>query len=194
MIRWIIAMIILVVAGGCGMPQTKIYSLSLPEAQQVQVKEKGPVLTIAVRAPRHLSQPYIASRTAPYQMEISRYAKWVASPEEMVREAFRDQLSASGLFREVHGGSHSAPDSYLLRIHVRRFEREALSEGQVADISLDYSFISPDGKELRRGLVKRRLPLSESGNVGLAGALSAGLNECIGEVRVAVEKALAGGK
>ncbi len=190
---WVVFGIMLAVLGGCGSPRTNIYSLYMAGDQAVPSRAAVADLAVHSRAPRYLSQPYIACRTSPYQLEISPYSKWVASPEEMVRDAFREKFAASGLFREVRSSSSVAAGSYLLEIDLKRFERIDLPAGAFAELLFDYSFFSPEGKELARGVVSKKVLLADSSLLELAKSLSTALSDGIDEVRAAVEKALAGG-
>ncbi len=191
--RWIVVGMMLAVLGGCSTPRTNIYSLYLGGDQTVRDRSAGADLVVHTRALRYLTQPYIACRTSPYQLEISPYSKWVASPEEMVRDAFRERFALSGLFREVRSSSSGAAGSHVLEIDLKRFERTDLPAGSSAEVLLEYSFLSPEGKELARGTVSKKVALADSGFLELAKALSAGLSEGIDEVRAAVAKTVPSG-
>jgi uncharacterized lipoprotein YmbA len=183
--------LIVLLTAACTMPSTKIYSLYLPEGEKTPQKTSGIFLVLRVTSVRYLAQPYIAYRTSPYQLDLSGYAKWDASPSEMVRDAFRRSFEASGQMREVQVSHFPSEGSYALDIYVRRFERLDAEGGPYADLAFDARLSSPGGKEMYRGEISRRMRLQDRSFLSLAKALSTGLLESMEEVKGQVAKVIA---
>ena len=104
-------LLLFVFLAACAMPETRIYTLNLAADNSPRTVARDATVLLITNSPKHLAQPYIACRTSPYQLVISRYAKWEASPEAMVRDGFKDSLSAT-LFREARPASFARNGSY----------------------------------------------------------------------------------
>jgi uncharacterized lipoprotein YmbA len=167
----------------CSMPETKIYSIYVPiESKTVNGKTDNSV-TIAVHAPRYLTQPYIAYRESPYQLKISKYSKWDASPSEIVRGGFKDSLSSTEIFQEVRISNSVPRGFYSLKINLKRFERYDEGKDSFGELIMDVDLLSPDARELYRGSISKRVRLDDQGFLTLAKGLSSALAEGISEVR-----------
>ena len=167
----------------CSMPETKIYSIYVPiESKTVNGKTDNSV-TIVVHAPRYLTQPYIAYRESPYQLKISKYSKWDASPNEIVRGGFKDSLSSTEIFQEVRLSSAVPRGFYSLRVNLKRFERYDEGKGSFGELVMDVDLLSPDARELYRGSISKRVRLDDQSFLSLARGLSSALAEGISEVR-----------
>lgn len=143
-------------------------------------------LVIIVSSPRYLAQPYMAYRNSPYQLEISRYSRWDASPSEILREVFKDALSSSRIFKEVRV-SNSVPEGfYALRINLNRFERADEGNDSFCDLLFDVILISPDGKGIYQKTISKKTGLNERNSLGLAKGLSSALSEGVGEVMAGI--------
>ena len=174
--RGIVLLGVLVMAA-CSMPETRIYSLHMPaDNNTVQVRKQA-MITLRVQSPRYLAQPYIAHRISPYQLDISRYAKWDSAPVEMVREIFRDALSV--VYQDVRTSNFTAEGSYVLAINLRRFERV---DDAYAELAYDALLLSAEGKEILRLEERKRMQIETKDSAGLAKGLSAALNESVKEV------------
>jgi uncharacterized lipoprotein YmbA len=167
----------------CTMPETKIYSLSLPAVQEIPAVRTDASINVLVQAPRYLSQSYIAYRTSPYQLQMSRYSRWDSAPDDIVRDAFRDSLSSLEVFREVKASPATPQGSYGLEINLKRFERFDEGEASYGELVFDINLISPEGKELYHGTVTKSRKLEDRSFLSLAKALSAALSEGINEVK-----------
>jgi len=175
----------------CSMPETKIYSIYVPiESKTVNGKTDNSV-TIVVHAPRYLTQPYIAYRESPYQLKISKYSKWDASPSEIVRGGFKDSLSSTEIFQEVRISSAVPRGFYSLRVNLKRFERYDEGKDSFGELVMDVDLLSPDARELYRGSISKRVKLDDQGFLSLAKGLSSALAEGISEVRSNVIQSLA---
>jgi uncharacterized lipoprotein YmbA len=180
----IILSVLLIAA--CTMPDTRIYSLYVPHSQPPQNPEaaKSDVsLVIIVNSPKYLAQSYIAHRSLPYQLEISRYSKWESSPRDMVRLAFQDSLSATGCFKSVRTAEVIPDDSYSLEINLRKFERSDEGNKSFAVLEFDAVLNSPGGAELYRTTFSKKSSLSDVSFITLAKGLSGLLSEGIGDVK-----------
>ena len=174
----------------CSMPETKIYSICVPiESKTVNGKTDNSV-TIVVHAPRYLTQPFIAYRESPYQLKISKYSKWDASPSEIVRGGFKDSLSSTDIFQEVRISNSVPRGFYSLKINLKRFERYDEGKDSFGELIMDVDLLSPDARELYRGSISKRERLDDQGFLTLAKGLSSALAEGISEVRGSVIQSL----
>jgi uncharacterized lipoprotein YmbA len=176
----------------CGtMPRTSIYTIDLPVAQKEQsATAEDPALAINVRSPRYLEQPYIASRTSPFALDLARYSKWDRPPDEFVAEAVRDTLSKTGRFKKVEV-YHTAPgDSYTLDVNLRKFERSAEGGASYALLSMDVILTSPDGEELYSEQFSYSEAIAGEGFKNLAEQLSQSLEEALNSTRAGVLAAM----
>lgn len=161
----------------CSMPETKIYSLYMPAEKISTNKKTGASIVVLVDSPRYLLQPYIAHRTSPYQLSISRYSKWDATPSRSVRDAFKEALSSTGMFKEVRA-AHAAPAGYYsLKISLKKFELLDIEGGPFGELDFDASFLSPEGAELYNCSVSRRVKLEDKTFLSLAKGLSEALRD-----------------
>jgi ABC-type uncharacterized transport system auxiliary subunit len=168
----------------CTMPDTKIYSLNLnaPEiSSPVKDGYSDKSLVILVNAPRYLSQPYIAYRNSPYELEISKYSKWEASPQEMFRGALKNYLSAAGVFKEVRVSNVVPEGFYHLDIDIRKFERHDEGNNSYGELMFDCALYSSDEVRISGVTISKKIKLEEKTNLSLAKGLSRALNEAIKE-------------
>ncbi len=161
----------------CSMPETRIYSLHLPADNNKAEAGKQAMITLRVQSPRYLAQPYIAHRISPYQLDISRYAKWDSAPVEMIREIFRDSLA--GVYQDVRASNYVSEGSFVLNINLKRFERV---EDSYAELAFDAVLYSADGKELYRVEEQKKVQIDTKDPAGVAKGLSAALTESVKEV------------
>lgn len=178
----------------CSMPGTRIYSLAVPEERTVSGRQTDASINVTVHSTRYLAQAYIAYRTSPYQIELSRYSRWDMPPVDLVRDAFRDSLSSAGLFREVKSSLVTPGGFYNLDINLKRFER--LDEGEISSclLLLDVKLRSPEGNEVYKEAISKTVRLQDRGFPDLAKALSSALAEGIGQVQAGIAKAIPGAK
>ncbi len=179
----LIGLVAFFVVSGCTMPHTKIYSLYLPAEKKAADEKTDASVSIVVRSPRYLSQPYIAYRKSPYQLDISRYDKWDSAPSDMVRDAFRESFSASGAFKAVRASGLIPEGFYSVEIELRKFERLDTHGAPEGALDLAFTISSPSGQVLYQGELSKRIKLSDASYLGLAQALSSGLKESIDEVK-----------
>jgi uncharacterized lipoprotein YmbA len=176
MLRKLFILLAVFVMAACSMPATKIYSIHLPDSVKAKVKKQA-TITVKIQSPRYLTQPYIAQRTSEYQLDISRYEKWDSSPSEMVRETFRDSLSA--IYDDVRASTFVPEGSYVLTINLKHFERVDEGYGQLAFSAL---FSSAEGRELYRFEADKKMVLDTKDPAGLAKSLSSALSESVKDV------------
>jgi len=177
----------------CTMPETNIYSLylsnpPLPSFSPPQAEGEGgfsaaAAIVIRIHSPHYLTQSYIAYRYSPYQLEISRYSKWESPPSDTVKEAFKDSLSTTGLFKEVRVLNTISGEFYSLEINLKRFEGYDAGSDSFGELLFDVNLFSPDGRELYIGTISKKVKLDDRGFLSLAKGLSSALTEGIGEVR-----------
>jgi uncharacterized lipoprotein YmbA len=194
MMRLLMVLICLLLFAACTMPETKIYSISLPAIQETPAPRTDASINVLVQAPRFLSQSYIAFRTSPYELQLSRYSRWDSAPDDIVRDAFRDNLASLEVFREVKATPVTPQGSYGLEINLRRFERFDDGNASFGELVFDINLISPEGKELYHGTVSKSRKLEDRSFLSLAKTLSAALSEGITEVKGRIVENTKGGK
>ncbi len=192
--KWLLLIIMSIFfVSGCTMPETKIYSIYLPvppapavskaatggAGETVYASEKSLVILIA--SPRYLSQSYITYRDSPYQLEISRYSKWESTPSDMVKEAFRNYLSSTGLFKEVRVSNIVSEGFYSLELNLKKFERSDEGNDSFGELVFDIKLSSPENIDLYRSSVAKKVRLDDRSFLNLAKGLSSALSESIKE-------------
>jgi len=178
----------------CAMPETNIYSIQLSVPPPVNKSKEDATrsaqaragsdrsIVVLVDSPRHLAQSYIVHRSSPYHLEISKYSKWVSAPSEMIREALKEYLSSSGIFREVRGSSAVREEFYSLEISLKKFEQSEEGRDYFGDILFDVKLLSPEGGEIYRETVSRHVMLEDRTFLSLAKGLSAALSDSVQEL------------
>jgi uncharacterized lipoprotein YmbA len=189
MLNRITGLLLIVFFAACAMPETRIYSLNMQAEKKIPAVSSDVTVVVTVSSPRYLTQPYIAYRTSPYQLAISRYAKWDSPPDEMVRDAFKDSLSAA-LFREVRTSSYVPNGSYSLNIALKHFERSDEADVSFAEVVFDVSLLSPEGKNLYQSSFLKKIKLEDRSFLSLARGMSSALGEGTEEVRGNIAKAM----
>lgn len=186
-----IIFLLFVFLSSCSMPETRIYSLYVPNTDRVASSTRTDAsVAVIIDSPKHLSQPYIAYRNSPYQLMISRYSKWDSPPEDIVRGTFKDALSSSGFFKNVRASDIVPNGFYHLTINLKKFERADEGDSSFGELVFDVTLVSPEGKSLYRNTVSKRVKLEDRSFLSLAKGLSGSLTEGVEEVRVNVEKSL----
>jgi len=193
--KWLTLLLLLLFVGACAMPETRVYNLSLSVEWQKTIPPEGDAsIVIMINSPRYLTQPYIVYRKSPYQLEISRYSKWEASPNEMLRRAFKDALSSAQRFKEVRAMNIVPDGFYSLKINLKRFERSDMGNDSFGEFVFDVQFISPEGKELYQNSISKRTKLEDRTFLSLAKGLSGAVAEGVDEVRDNIDRSLEGKK
>jgi uncharacterized lipoprotein YmbA len=192
--KCLVIMLTVLLISACAMPETKIYSIQLSPPSPVSHGKEGTIgnaragaepdrsIAVLVDSPRHLAQSYIVHRSSPYHLEISKYSKWVSAPSEMIREALKEYLSSTGIFREVRGSSVVREEFYSMEISLKKFEQSEEGKKFFGDILFDVRLISPEGKELYRGTLSRHVGLDDRTFLSLAKGLSPALSESAREI------------
>jgi ABC-type uncharacterized transport system auxiliary subunit len=168
----------------CTMPDTKIYSLNLnaPEIfSTVKDDFSGKSLVILVNAPRYLSQPYIAYRNSPYELELSRYSKWEASPQEMFKVALKNYLSAAGVFKEVRVSNVVPEGFYYIETDIKKFERYDDGNDSYGELMFDCALYSSDEVRISGSTISKKIKLEDKTNLSLAKGLGKALDQAIKE-------------
>lgn len=174
----------------CSMPETKIYSIYVSvDSKRLNGKTENSI-TIVVHAPRYLTQPYIAYRESPYQLNISRYSKWDESPNEIVREGFKDSLSSTEIFQDVRTSSTVPRGFYSLRVNLKRFERYDEGQDSFGELLMDVDLLSPEMKVLYQNTISKRVKLDDQSFLSLAKGLSSALTDSLIEVKNDIARSL----
>jgi uncharacterized lipoprotein YmbA len=184
--RWFFLLLLIFLFTACSMQETKIYSLSLPVEKKVYDNMSGVSVNIRVQSPRYLAQQFIACRTSPYQLDISKYSKWELSPVEMVKEAFSDQFYSRGISKEVKTLNIIPAGYYAVDIKLRRFERTDSGNDSFGEVDFDVNVLSPEGKDIYRKTISRKVRLERRNNLNLAISLSAALSEAVDEAMTGI--------
>ena len=193
--KWLTLLLLLLFVGACAMPETRVYNLSLSVEWQKTIPPEGDAsIVIMINSPRYLTQPYIVYRKSPYQLEISRYSKWEASPNEMLRRVFKDALSSAQRFKEVRAMNIVPDGFYSLKINLKSFERSDMGNDSFGEFVFDVQFISPEGKELYQNSISKRTKLEDRTFLSLAKGLSGAVAEGVDEVRDNIDRSLEGKK
>jgi uncharacterized lipoprotein YmbA len=188
-------LLLLLFIGACAMPETRVYSLYLSMDKGKTIPLKGDAsIVIMINSPRYLTQPYIVYRKSPYQLEISRYSKWEASPDQMLRGVFKDALSSTQRFKEVRATDIVLDGFYSLKIDLKRFERSDMGNDSFGELVFDVQFISPDGKELYQISISKRTKLEDRTFLSLAKGLSGAVAEGVEEVKENINRSIKGDK
>jgi ABC-type uncharacterized transport system auxiliary subunit len=192
----LIVVLFIFVLSACTMPETKIYSIYVtasPATTIVKEETKGVTgklsdasLVVVVNSPRYLSQPYIAYRNSPYQLEVSKYSKWEATPSDMIKMALKEALSAEGNFKEVRASTIVPEGFYSLETDLKKFERYDEGNNSYGELALDAKLLSPDNEELNRIAISKRVKLEDRSFLGLAKGLSHAVNDAVQEIREAL--------
>jgi uncharacterized lipoprotein YmbA len=190
MLKGMAMFLLITVCAACSMPETQIYSLHMSASNKSLNKNTNASIAILMHSPKYLTQPYIAYRKSPYQLLISRYSKWESSPEEMVSQAMRDALSATGSFKETRTSYVVPAGFYSLTIHLKRFERMDEGDDSFGELSFEANLRSPDGRDVYHGSVSKRTKLEDRSFASLAKGLSTSLAEGITEIRGSVQRSL----
>ena len=191
----IVAMAVFLLSA-CTMPETKIYSIYVatsPAPSVMKEETAGTMekisnisLDVLVNAPRYLSQPYIAYRNSPYQLEISKYSKWDSSPKDMIKRALQEALSSENIFKEVRASSIVPEGFYSLEIDLKRFERYDEGDNAFGELVLDAKLLSPENEEINRIAISKRVELQDKSFLGLAKGLSQAVHEAVQEIKEAL--------
>jgi uncharacterized lipoprotein YmbA len=193
--KWLTLLLLLLCIGACAMPETRVYSLYLSMDREGTIYPKGDAsIAVMINSPRYLTQPYIVYRKSPYQFEISRYSKWEASPNEMLRRVFKDTLSYTQRFKEVKAINIVPDGFYSLKINLKRFEKSDTGNDSFGELVFDVQLLSPDGKELYQHSISKRTKLEDRSFLSLAKGLSSALSEGVDEVRDNIDRSLKGNK
>jgi uncharacterized lipoprotein YmbA len=189
--KWLKILLPIFFIGACATPETRIYSLymSMDKGKTIHTKVDSSI-AIMINSPRYLAQPYIVYRKSPYQLEFSRYSKWDASPDEKMREVFKDAVSSMQAFKEVRAANTIPEGFYSLKVHLKRFERSDTGNDSFGELVFDVNFVSPDGKDLFQNTISKKSKLYDRTFLSLAKGLSSALTEGVEEVKKNIEKSL----
>jgi len=168
-------------------PATSIYTLDLPVAEkQMSPNAEDPSLAVHVRSPRYLAQPFIAMRTSPYELDISRFSKWDRPPDELIAEAVRDTIAQTGKFKEVEVYHMPPGGTYVLDLNLRQFELSKEGASSHALFALDVTLTSPAGDEVFSAQYSYDEAFASGGLQRLAEKLSASIEDALNKTRTGV--------
>jgi uncharacterized lipoprotein YmbA len=178
-----------VLLSACSIPETKIYNLNLidsGETRNMQYKKTDSPIAVHVEAPSYLSQPYIVTRTSPYQIKISKTEKWISPPKRFIRKSLKDVLFGTGSFRDVRI-SRTHPEGYCwLVVDLKKFGLLNDKGGFWAELVMDVSFFNHEMNRLFMRTVAHKKQLENREYSKLAHVLSTLLAEGLEEIKVDV--------
>lgn len=191
MLKGFAAIFLIVILSSCSVPETRIYNLNLPAEKSTETNAAADKsLVIILQAPRLLAQPYIAYRTSPYQLEVSKYSKWDSAPGDIVKEAVKDSLATAGLFKEVITGNTAPSGFYSLRVSLKRFERVEAENSPFGELVFDAKLSSPDSRQIYSVVISKKVKLDDKTFLSLAKGLSVALAEGIEEMKKDISSSL----
>jgi hypothetical protein len=121
-------------------------------------------------------------------LEISKYSKWEASPQDMFRVSAKNYLSSAGIFKEVRASNVVPEGFYSLEVDLKRFERDVRGTDSYGKLTFDYNLYSPDGVMLYRGSIFKEVKLESKAFLDLAKGLSSMLEQAVKEVAEAIKQ------
>jgi uncharacterized lipoprotein YmbA len=172
------------------MPETRIYTLFIPSESSSDVLKSRNSLVIRVRSERYLKQPYIAHRSSPYQLKISKYSRWELPPDKLVGKELKKGFLSAGFFKEVRASNIVPSGFYVLNIYLKNFERVDTGNDSFGRLVLDAALLDPVGVELYRTTLSGEVKLGDKSFENLAEGLSAALKQGIEDMRRKIEQVL----
>ncbi len=135
----------------------------------------------------------IVYRESPYEVKFYNYHRWITPPSEIVTEKAIEQISASGLFRQVVPFPHICDLDYLIRGTIKAFEEIDEKDGWYALVRLKVEFIDMKSNSiLWQDIISKKIKVSAKKPVQLVKAIDVSLTECIHSVIPHLEQKLAG--
>lgn len=158
----------------CSSAEMKIYSIYMPISNEaISSSKRGETLYLTVRAPRHLEQPYIIFRNSPYELNLSTYSKWEASPSDIIKQNMMEVLTSKKIYREVKLTRPQANEQVeVMIIDLKDFSR--YDEGQISYGMLQFAVTLRDknNKEIYQKDFKVREQLEDRTYLSLAKKIS----------------------
>ena len=182
-------MLISILISACSIPATKIYDLHLNDSEKrknIPYRKTDSSIAIHVEAPSYLSQPYIVTRTSPYQIQISKTAKWEAPPKRFIRQGLEDILSGLSYFKHVSLSQIQPEGFYWLAVDLKRFELLDEGEGFLGELLMDVSLFDHEMNSLFMNTISKKEQLGDKDFRNLAHVLSRFLTEGLEEIKVNV--------
>jgi uncharacterized lipoprotein YmbA len=174
----------------CTIPETRTYTIYIPDERGSVSENTDTAVTININSEHYLKQSYIAYRNSSYQIEISKYSKWESSPGKIIKNQFKNTLSRTGVFREVRTDSVAPTGSYSLKINLKQFERFDEGADSFGMLAFDADFLSPNGQNLYRSTIYKKIKLDSRNFSSLAKGLSTALKEGIDEINTNIISAV----
>ncbi|MCX8070617.1 MAG: PqiC family protein [Thermodesulfovibrionales bacterium] len=161
----------------CSFTETKIYSLYLPTIDNnLPSQKQRETLYLSVRTPRYLDQPYIIFRDSPYELNLSSYAKWDASPSDIMKQNIVEVLTSKKVYKEVKVSRPQVNEkAEVMIVDLKDFSR--YDEGQFSYGMLQFSVLlrDKDNKEVYRKEFKIKEKLDDKTYLSLAKGMSKAL-------------------
>ena len=171
------------------MAETKIYSIYIPQEstqQHISGKAPEPSLIITVTAPRYLFQPYIVTRTSPYEIHISKTAKWESTPVRIIRQELSETMISLQYFKGVRISQSHTTESYWLTADLKRFECIHENQNYFAELTIEVVLFNEEMDQLFSQSIASKQPLKDKAADGLAHALSTSLADTLQTIKLRV--------
>lgn len=181
--------IISILISACSIPETKIYDLHLNDSEKsknIPYRKTDPSIAIHVEAPSYLSQPYIVTRTSPYQIQISKTAKWEAPPKRFIRQGLQDILDGLRYFKHVSLSQTQPEGYYWLAVDLKKFELLDEEKGFFGELLMDVSLFDHEKNRLFQRTIAMKEKLGNKDFMKLAHVLSTFLTEGLEEIKLSV--------
>ena len=178
-----------ILISACSIPETKIYDLHLDDSEKIKnipYRKTDASIAVHVKAPSYLSQPYIVTRTSPYQIQISKTAKWESPPKRFIRQGLKDILSGLSYFEHVSLSQTQPEGYYWLAVDLKRFELVDKEEGFWGELCMDVSLFDHEMNRLFMSTIAKKKQLGTKDFRNLAHVLSTFLTEGLEEIKVDV--------
>ncbi|HIJ59041.1 MAG TPA: hypothetical protein HPP56_00280 [Nitrospirae bacterium] len=178
----IIFMLVFIVS--CSTAEIKIYSIYMPIQEEIlQSLKQQEILFLVVRSPKHLDQPYIIYRSSPFELNISSYAKWEATPLDIIRHNIVEILYSQRIYKEVKTLRPQVNEkTEVMIVDLKDFSR--YDEDKVSYALLHFSVLlkDKDNKEIFIKDFKIKEKLNDKTYLSLARGMSQAITKTLQEV------------
>jgi ABC-type uncharacterized transport system auxiliary subunit len=190
-----IIIILSALISACSIPETKIYNLHVNESgrsKNILYKKTGSSIAIHVEAPDYLAQPYIVTRTSPYEIKISKTAKWESPPKRFIKQALKKVFSGSGYFDHVSLSQIKREGYYWLIVDLKRFELVEEDAGFSGEVIMDVSLFDHEMNSVFMSTINRKKQIRNKDYRNLAAVLGTFIPEGLDEIKDTVIRNIQG--
>jgi uncharacterized lipoprotein YmbA len=121
--RFLVPVLVLVVAVGCRSAGSRYYTLvAAPAAEQAVAKNELQIDVLPVDVPPEVDRAEIVVREGPGELTPVDTRSWIAPLPLEIRRAFSDELSRNLGARDISGVTADGLPTYRIKLVVQRFE------------------------------------------------------------------------